>query len=245
MIRFGEDVKGYNIPVLNEREIRAAAGIMFLATFISWMLILFEGNFVPIKYVLTIFFSDFIIRVFINPKYSPILIIGRLFVSNQNPEYVGAKQKKFAWYIGLVLSATMFVLMVIINTYSYITGVVCLICLILMFFETAFGICLGCKIYKIFNKEKIQYCPGEVCDVKAKQAIQKIAISQVWVIIFFVALLLSISLLFHQSFREKPANLFELYPAKKLIKTSLSILNIVTVNTKILFYTSVTHCYLQ
>lgn len=82
IIRFGEDVKGYDIAVLNEREIRAAAGIMFLITFISWMQILFEGNFVLIKYVITIFLSDFIIRVFINPKFSPILITGRLIVSN-------------------------------------------------------------------------------------------------------------------------------------------------------------------
>ena len=41
MIKFGEKVEGYDIPVLNEREIRAAAGILFLATFTSLMFILF------------------------------------------------------------------------------------------------------------------------------------------------------------------------------------------------------------
>jgi hypothetical protein len=174
-IGFGEKVPGYQILVMNEREIRAAAGLMFLATFISLMLIIFEENFVPIKYVISIFLIDFSIRLFINPKFSPVLILGRFFVSNQNPEYVGAIQKKFAWYIGLILSATMFVLMVLMNTYSIITGIVCLICLILMFFETAFGICIGCKLYKIFKKEEAQYCPGEVCDIKAKQPIQKIS----------------------------------------------------------------------
>ena len=29
-MKFGEDVEGYDIPVLNEREIRASAGILFL-----------------------------------------------------------------------------------------------------------------------------------------------------------------------------------------------------------------------
>ncbi len=29
LINFGENVEGYAIPVLNEREIRAAAGILF------------------------------------------------------------------------------------------------------------------------------------------------------------------------------------------------------------------------
>jgi len=73
MSKFGEIVEGYNIPVLNEREIRAAAGILFLATFISLMFILFKGNFVPIKYIITLFLVDFIIRVFISPRYSPTL----------------------------------------------------------------------------------------------------------------------------------------------------------------------------
>jgi len=160
IIKFGEDVEGYDIPVLNEREIRASAGILFLATFISLMLILFKDNFLPIKYVITIFIIDFIIRVFVNPKFSPTLIIGRLIVRNQVPEYVGAQQKKFAWIIGIALSATMFVFMVIVNSYSPITGIICLICLVFLFFESAFGICLGCKFYSLFYKDKAQYCPG-------------------------------------------------------------------------------------
>jgi hypothetical protein len=73
IIKFGEDVEGYNIPVLNEREIRAAAGILFLATFTSLMFILFKGNFILIKYVIILFLTDFIIRVIINPKFSSVL----------------------------------------------------------------------------------------------------------------------------------------------------------------------------
>ncbi|HEV8507235.1 MAG TPA: hypothetical protein VGQ53_17615, partial [Chitinophagaceae bacterium] len=69
IIQFGENIEGYNFPVLNEREIRAAAGIFFLATFISAMFVEFRNNFLPIKYVLTVFLTDFILRVFINPKF--------------------------------------------------------------------------------------------------------------------------------------------------------------------------------
>lgn len=211
IIQFGENMPDFTIPVLNEREIRAAAGIMFLATFISLILILFEGNFVPIKYVITVFLIDFSIRLFVNPKFAPILVLGRLMVSNQNPEYVGAAQKKFAWYIGLILSASMFVLMAILNTYSMITGIVCLICLILMFFETAFGICIGCKIYNAFNKGKAQYCPGEICDTKAKQEIQKTSLMQWAVVLIFIAIILLIAVLFNDIFQEKPSDFFELF----------------------------------
>src|SRR6476660_9751098 len=132
LIQFGDNVAGYNIPVLNEREVRASAGILFLATFISLMLIIFKNNFLPIKYVITIFLADFFIRVFVNPKFSPTLIIGRLIVGNQVPEYVGAQQKKFSWIIGIILSGTMFILMVIVNSYSPITVIICLICLVFL-----------------------------------------------------------------------------------------------------------------
>lgn len=208
LIKFGEDVEGYNIPVLNEREIRAAAGILFLATFTSLMFILFKGNFVPIKYVIILFLTDFLIRVFINPKFSPTLILGRLIVRNQTPEYVGAAQKKFAWIIGVVLSATMFVFFIFVNAYSPITGITCLICLIFLFFESVFGICLGCKFYPLFFKDKVQYCPGEVCDMKQKQDTQKTSGSQLLILLAFVAFIFLIVNLMHDRFSEKPHALF-------------------------------------
>lgn len=211
IIQFGEDVEGYNIRVLNEREIRAAAGILFLFTFLSLMMIMFKGNFLMIKYVITLFLTDFIIRVFINPRFSPTLIIGRLIVGNQTPEYVGAQQKKFSWIIGVILSGTMFIFMVLVNSFSPITGIVCLICLIFLFFESAFGICLGCKVYSMIYKEKAQYCPGEVCDVKSKQDIQKTSPGQVFIILGFIGYIFLTAWLFNQEFSKKPYDLFGIF----------------------------------
>jgi hypothetical protein len=209
LIQFGEIVDGYDIPVLNEREIRASAGILFLATYTSLMFILFDGNFIMVKYVLTIFLLDLLIRVFINPKFSPVLIIGRLMVRNQVPEYVGAKQKKFAWSIGIILSATMFVFLVMVNAYSPITGIICLICLIFLFFEAAFGICLGCMVYPIFYKKKVQHCPGEVCDVNVRQDIQKVSAAQLILLGLFIAFLFLAPKMLNEQFSRKPHNLFK------------------------------------
>ena len=211
LLKFGENVEGYNIPVLNEREIRASAGILFLATFLSLMLIIFKNNFLPIKYVITLFLTDFIIRVFISPKFSPTLILGRLIVRNQLPEYVGAQQKKFAWIIGTALSATMFIFMVVVNSYSPITGIICLICLIFLFFESAFGICLGCKFYSLFYKEKAQYCPGEICDAKSKHDIQKTSIAQLLIVFGFIAYIFLTAFLFQDQFTKKPHDLFGIF----------------------------------
>ena len=45
--QFGETVEGYNIPVLNEREIRASAGILYFFMFLAWMLVIFKENYFP------------------------------------------------------------------------------------------------------------------------------------------------------------------------------------------------------
>jgi len=211
IIQFGETVQGYSIPVLNEREIRASAGILFLFMFFALMMIMFEGNFLLIKYIIILFLTDFLIRVFVNPKYSPTLIIGRLIVSRQNPEYVGAAQKKFAWVIGLVLASIMFILFVVVNAFSPITGIICLICLVFLFFESAFGICLGCLFYGWFNKGKAQYCPGEVCDVKARQEIQKTSWIQLFIVIAFFAYLGLAVFFFNDYLSEKPYDMFGIF----------------------------------
>lgn len=171
---FGESVPEYDIKVLNEREVRASAGILFLFAMISFLNSWLLGDFTITKIFVVVFLIDFSIRVLINPRYSPTLIMGRLFVRNQSVEYVGAPQKRFAWLIGLVLASIMFYLIVLNNLIGPANLLVCLICLTLLFFESAFGICLGCKIYNLFHKQKARVCPGNVCELRDRVAIQKI-----------------------------------------------------------------------
>ncbi len=204
IVQFGDDVAGYPIPVLNEREIRAAAGLLFLAVFSSFWFAILKQDFLPIKYVVSLFLADFLVRVLVNPRYSPTLIMGRLIVRNQVPEYVGAKQKKFAWVIGVVLASAMFVHLVLVNAYGPITGIICLICMIFLFFESAFGICLGCKVYPLIYKEKAQFCPGEVCDPKARQDIQKTSVSQILIVLGFIGGVVILSILFQGAWSVQP-----------------------------------------
>lgn len=201
-------MNGYSIPVLNEREIRAAAGLLFLMMFISILEVLYQGNFAWLKYAVVIFMADILIRVLVNPRFAPSLIIGRLIVKNQTPEYVGASQKQFAWIIGIVLALTMFVLLVVVNTYSIITGLICLICLIFLFFESAFGICIGCKIYPLFHKGKVQYCPGEVCEIKDRQAIQKTSWVQLLIVLAFAGFIFLVISSMKEKFSQQPHALF-------------------------------------
>ncbi len=219
IIKFGETVEGYNVPVLNEREIRAAAGLLFLLMFISILTVVFKGDFLLLKYAVTIFLTDILIRVFVNPRFSPSLIIGRLIVRNQVPEYVGAPQKRFAWIIGVILASTIFIHLVLVNARSPITGIICLICLVFLFFETAFGICLGCKLYSIFYKEKAQHCPGEVCDIKSRQAIQKTSRAQLIIVFGFILYIFITVFLFNSSFSKEPYDLLGIKTTAQNVKS--------------------------
>jgi hypothetical protein len=208
IIQFGEKVPGYDIPVLNEREIRAAAGIMFLAIYTALMIIIFKNDFRMVKYVVVLFLIDFLIRVFINPKFSPTLIVGRWIVRNQVPEYVGAQQKKFAWIIGVFLANSMFVLLIILNAYGPLTALGCLFCLIFLFFESVFGICLACLVYRAMYGKKAQYCPGEVCDVKERQPIQKTSGVQLLVVFAFIGVIFLLVRFLSPVINVKPHDLF-------------------------------------
>jgi hypothetical protein len=175
--QYGEKVEGYDVFVLNEREARAGAGILFLIGILSLVNAVALGHLIVTKVFISFFTLDFLIRV-IQPRYSPSLLLGRFFVKNQRPEYVGATQKRFAWGIGLLLAIPMFYLLVIDFQPNPIKVLVCVICLVLLFLESAFSICVGCKIFGMFKKDPVSYCPGGVCEVRSKEPIQTFDMAQ-------------------------------------------------------------------
>lgn len=170
IFEFGQDVEGYPIKVMNERAVRAAAGLLLVGAFVSFSNAMLLGNFQPTRFFVLVFVLDMAIRVFVNPLYAPSMIVGGWVVRHQTPDWVGAPQKRFAWGLGLVLGLVMAWTMVVNQVIGPVNALVCGACLLLMFFETAFGICLGCKLYNLFSKEQAQFCPGGVCEVPATQA---------------------------------------------------------------------------
>lgn len=187
LFQFGQNHPDYPVPVLNERAVRASAGILFFFAMIAFMNAWLVGNFQPTRVFVVVFLADFGIRLLINPLWAPSLIVGQWAVARQEPEWVGAPQKRFAWGIGFVLALAMLYLMVLNNVVGPINLVVCGLCLTLMFFEAAFGICLGCKLYNLFNKDKAQLCPGGVCEVPTAPR-ARMNMAQVAVVLAFAGL---------------------------------------------------------
>lgn len=174
-ITFGDYIEGKNFKVLDERALRASAGIMFLLAIIAFINGFILQNFIAITYISGFLMLNFIIGIFINPKFSPTMLIAKSVVENQTALPIGAIQKKFAWFLGLILSVTIFILSIfLLNDPTLFEPVcfLCLICLSLLYIETAFGICVGCKLYYLFIRLKIikqaaekPNCMGNSCDI--------------------------------------------------------------------------------
>lgn len=175
IISFGEYIEGKEYKVLDERSMRASAGIMFLFGLVASINGFILQNFEVIPYLSGFLVFNFLVGIFINPKFSPTVIISSLFIRKQSPLPIGAVQKKFAWSLGLMLSGSIFVLSLLtLKDASYFEPVcfLCIICLVLLYLETAFGICVGCKIYLLAIKAKLlpkptakPNCMGDVCEV--------------------------------------------------------------------------------
>jgi hypothetical protein len=172
--------------VVNERAIRAAAGIMFALGFFTLLTFFHTRNTELAFWFVLVFFADFVLKVVFGPERSPFNRIGAFLVRNQRPEYVGAIQKRFAWTIGLVLSGIVLAIlsyqMFLATSCTLIAPslaltcalpmALCSLCLIFLWLESAIGYCVGCGIYSALVKRGIikrgpyaPACPGGVCAV--------------------------------------------------------------------------------
>lgn len=189
---FGERVEGYEVLVINEREARAAAGILFFFAFTAFMHAWLTANFMYERLMIIGFLIELFIRVFINPKYAPVMILARWIVRNQKVEYVGAPQKRVAWSLGLLIAVFMYWLVMVENVLNQWNLLGCLVCVSLVYFEAAFGICLGCWLYNKLSGRDPQLCPAGTCEIRRREEIQKIKPAQVVVLSAFAALIIAI-----------------------------------------------------
>ena len=184
IIDFGETIEEYDFKVIDENQARASAGIMFLFGIISLFSIFLSKSLFWAELFSITFIFEFLIRILINPKYAPYMVFGSLFVANQSPTWVEAKPKKFAWILGLILGIIMSYF-IIFDIVSPARMLICLVCLVLLFLESSFGICLGCIVYGTFNKE-LKKCPNDVCSTNSTNTKGKIALFMVYMSMFFL-----------------------------------------------------------
>jgi hypothetical protein len=132
--------------VFDENEVRAAAGLTLVIGAVAFSYTYFAQDYVPLQVVTVVFFSEFLARLTLGLRYSPVGVVARVLTRSHPPDWVSAKLKRFAWTLGLGMSFAM-----VIITNSGIRGTlprtICLICLTLMWMESVLGICLGYRIH--------------------------------------------------------------------------------------------------
>jgi hypothetical protein len=149
---------------------------MFLLGIIAFINAFILQRYIVVTYISGFLMVNFIIGIFINPRFSPTMLVSYLFVRKQSRLWIGAIQKKFAWSLGLLLSVSIFILsFYLLHDVSYFEPVcmLCLICLILLFLEMAMGICICCKFYYLALRLKLikepqekPNCMGDACNIK-------------------------------------------------------------------------------
>lgn len=158
--------------VVNEREVRVVAGLMFAVGLATLLTTMFTQNFIFAAVIVPLFLLEFVLKVVFGPQASVLAILVRPLISHMQPEWVGAIQKRFAWTLGAIFALVVLLLLFGIGLRGPFVLLLCSICLLLMWLESAAGICLGCEMYARLTKIGLlpakkdgPSCSGGVCEV--------------------------------------------------------------------------------
>ncbi|PJB33956.1 MAG: hypothetical protein CO108_29600 [Deltaproteobacteria bacterium CG_4_9_14_3_um_filter_63_12] len=176
LFEFGESVPGLPYKTVDERVMRGSAGIMLVLAAIAMVNGFVLQNYIAVTTVSAFLMGNFLIGVGVNLRFAPTIIAAKWMVQGQTPIPIGAVQKRFAWFLGLALSTAIFSLSLLLlgdaSWFQKVCGL-CLGCIALLYLETVFGICVGCKLYplaiwlKLIPEPKVRpNCMGDSCDVK-------------------------------------------------------------------------------
>jgi hypothetical protein len=160
---------GERAAVVDENEVRAAAGLTMAIGAVAFAYAYFTKQYVPLQVVASLFFVEFLVRVLAGLRYSPLGVAARALTLGRPPDWVSAQPKRFAWTLGLAMTSAMTVI-----TNSGIRGLlprtICLVCLTLMWLESVLGLCLGCKVHGLIVRSgrapewlRDALCADEAC----------------------------------------------------------------------------------
>ena len=185
--KFENDTR-VGVVLLNERAVRARAGLLFLVPVILLFIRLDHGNhnqlivdainntIIERTYDHTFAYSliffvmyEMVVAMFVKTSHFSITsILGVMFTNKQTPIYQPMRPKIFAWSIGLVLA----ILCQISLYYTVMQSIAFYFlaaCLLFMWLESVCGICVGCKIYNFFVRIGVVKKVCEVCHINYEE----------------------------------------------------------------------------
>ena len=151
-------------PMVNERSVRASAGLLFLLGFSALSVAFFTGDSQPLQGFAIVFLLEMGIRLGLDHRFSPSMILGALATRSQRPEWVSLEPKKWAWGLGFALALSTCLAVGWGNLEASVMMIACSVCLALLFAESALGICVGCYLFTLVRGTKPSRCAGDTCD---------------------------------------------------------------------------------
>jgi len=158
--------------LVDERVVRAAAGLTMAAAAVAFAYAFLGKRYLPIQSVTAFFLLEFGLRVGWGLDRSPVGRLASAMVRGGTPQWVSVAPKRFAWSLGMAMSAVMTAI-----TQAHIRGLVpmtiCRICLTLMWLEAVLGLCLGCLLHRQLVQRGLrppvpdQVCADGACTVEA------------------------------------------------------------------------------
>jgi hypothetical protein len=181
-LQFGDRMPGLGVDgrelrgaVFDENQVRAAAGLTLVLGAVAFSFAYFRREYALLQAVSTFFFVEFLTRVTLGIRRSPIGVVAAWMTRRVPPEWVSAKPKRFAWELGAGMSFSM---MVITNSgiRGWLPRSICLVCLTLMWLESVLGLCLGCEIHGLLVRRgwvtkdpDYEICAGGACERPARR----------------------------------------------------------------------------
>ena len=160
---------------VDEHRVRAAAGTTMALGAVAFAYAYFRQLYWPLQAVSAFFTLEFALRLTLGLRRSPVGLAARLLTRRHVPEWVSVRPKRFAWTLGLVMASTMAII-----TNSGIRGwlprSVCLLCLALMWLESAAGLCLGCEIHHLLvrrglaQRDPVRQAPARQAPARSRAA---------------------------------------------------------------------------
>ncbi len=169
---------------VNETQVRIETWLALIFAIFSFISIVFLWYLTIPTYIIWALFFDFLYKVFVEPRSFVFWKISEIIVSkfwNNKKVFVWAVQKRFAWFIGLILSFLAFYCILIISWTLYSKWIAvdvylwfleksipafmavpfnpsiiaCILCIVFMFLESVFWYCVWCQIYKKLVEKNI------------------------------------------------------------------------------------------
>jgi len=166
-----------NFPVVNERAVRATAGIVMALAATAIAIAYFDKNYTPVRVISVVVAADYALRQVAGlTPLSPIGTLGSSLVRNQVPEWVGATQKRFAWALAFGM-ALLIAILTNAGVHGWGVQLIGLALIGLLWLESVVGFCVGCFIYSrlikadLIHPEDAPACGGNACQVAAQPVV--------------------------------------------------------------------------